>query len=98
MKQIPVGQWRGAKDLIQDAMLAGTDAAERLQLSIARQPYAVLEKIAPIAAPVRAVEQVQTAITLGIYGVIRSVTRLSASLADRALDLAEQPAHPKAPD
>jgi len=98
MKQIPVGPLRGAKDLIQDAVLAGTDAAERLQLSVARQPYAVLEKIAPIAAPVRAVEQVQTGITVGIYGAIRFVTRLTASLADHALDLAERSAKSKASD
>jgi len=97
MKRIPVGQLRGAKDLIQDAVLAGTDAAQRLQLSAARQPYAVLEKIAPITVPVRAVEQVQTAITIGVYGMIRSVTRLTASVADHALDLAERSTDPKAP-
>jgi hypothetical protein len=89
MNRIAVGQLRGAKDLLEDAVLAGTDAAQRLQLSLARQPYAVLEKITPIAAPVRAVEQVQTAITLGVYSTIRSVTRVTAAVAGRALDLAE---------
>ncbi len=89
MKRIPVEQLRGAKDLIEDAVLAGADAAQRLQLSIARQPYALLEKFAPAALPVRAVEQVQTAITLGVYGAVRSLTRVSASMAGWALDLAE---------
>ena len=90
MNRTTIVQLRGAKDLIEDAVLAGTDAAQRLQLSLTRQPYAVLETIAPIAAPVRAVEQVQAAITLGVYGTIRSVTRATAAVAGRALDLAEQ--------
>ena len=90
MNRKTIAQLRGAKDLLEDAVLAGTDAAQRLQLSLARQPYAVLETIAPIAAPVRTVEQVQAAITLGVYGTIRSVTRATAAVAGRVLDLAEQ--------
>lgn len=90
MKRTTVGQLRGAKDLIEDALLAGTDVAQRLQLSVARQPYAILEKIAPIAVPVRAVEQAQLAITLGIFGAIRSVTRASGFVANHALDLIER--------
>lgn len=90
MNRIAVGQLRGAKDLLQDAVLAGTDVAERLQLSLTRQPYAVLEKISPFTAPVRAVERVQTAITLRVYGAIRSVTRATAIVAERALELAEE--------
>jgi len=91
MNKMAVGQLRGAKDLIEDAVLAGTDAAQRLQLSLTRQPYAVLEKITPIAVPVRAVEQVQNAITVGIYGTIRSITRATAAVASHALDIAERP-------
>ncbi|HEX7644718.1 MAG TPA: hypothetical protein VF472_21145 [Burkholderiaceae bacterium] len=90
MNRITLAQLRGAKDLLEDAVLAGTDAAERLQLSMARRPYAALEMILPIAAPVRAVEQVQAAITLGIYGTIRSTTRAAALLAGSVLDLAER--------
>ena len=91
MNRVALGQLRGAKDLLEDAVLAGTDAAQRLQLSVARQPYAILEKITPVAVPARAVEQVQTAITLGIYGTIRSVTRATAAVASHALDLVERP-------
>lgn len=90
MNHITLAQLRGVKELLEDAVLAGTDAAQRLQLSIARQPFAALAMIAPIAAPARAVEQVQTAITLGVYGTIRATTRAVASVAGRALDLAEQ--------
>ncbi|HEX8957597.1 MAG TPA: hypothetical protein VF798_15050 [Burkholderiaceae bacterium] len=90
MNRKTIGQLRGAQELIEDAMLAGTDAAQRLQLSLTRQPYAVLEKIAPISLPVRAVEQVQTAMTLSIYGTIRSAMRATAALASSALDLAER--------
>ena len=91
MNKMAVGQLRGAKDLIEDAVLACTDAAQLLQLSLTRQPYAVLEKITPIAVPVRAVEQVQNAITVGIYGTIRSITRATAAVASHALDIAERP-------
>lgn len=88
--RIPIQQLRGAKDLLEDVVTATVNASESLQQKIVRQPYALLQRIDAIAVPVGKIESVQTAITQKIYGTIRLVTRGSAGLASRLLDLAEQ--------
>ncbi|QBB70601.1 hypothetical protein ELE36_09600 [Pseudolysobacter antarcticus] len=88
--RIPIQQLRGAKDLLEDVVRATVNASESLQQKIVRQPYALLQRIDAIAAPVRKIESVQATITQTIYGTIRFVTRGSVGLASRLLDFAER--------
>lgn len=62
------------RDLVAEAVHAAVNETERTQAAIARGPYAVLERITPIAAPVRAVEFVQKTITGAVYRTIRAAT------------------------
>lgn len=84
-------QIRGAKDLAQDAVAATTTAIAEAHHDIARKPYAVLNRIPVVAAPARAVEQMQLAITGGVYQAIHAVNRLAGSAATRILDRFEEP-------
>jgi hypothetical protein len=92
MARLPTKQLRGIKDLIQDAVDAGVDATEKLHLIIMRKPYAALEKIDAIAAPVHLVERVQNTITIGTYQSIRTINKLSATIASRVIDHLEESA------
>ena len=74
-------QIRGAKDLAQDAVAATTTAIAEAHHDIARKPYAVLNRI----------EQMQLAITGGVYQAIHAVNRLAGSAATRVLDRFEEP-------
>ena len=95
MRKIPIKELRGAKDLLHEAVEAGAYASEKVQRAIARKPYAVLEKIRPIAAPVKVVEQVQSLITDKVYQAIRGVNKLSSAAAGKALDGIELLQKPK---
>jgi hypothetical protein len=87
---ISIQQLRGAKDLVEDVIIAAVNASESLQQKLTHQPYALLQRIDAIAAPVQKIENVQSAITSGIYASIRVITRGSGRLAARLLDIAEQ--------
>ena len=80
------GQLRGAKDLAQDAVAATVDEVAKAHLDIARAPYAVLGLIPIVAEPARAIEQVQSTITDGVYVAIHAVNRLAGSAATSLLD------------
>lgn len=95
LSKLPVKELRGINALIHDAVDAGVDATEKMHLAIARKPFAVLEKITPIAAPARVVDRVQLAITTGVYRSIRVVNRLSGSLGKHVIDRIEQAADKK---
>jgi hypothetical protein len=86
MEETTLRQLRGLTDLIEDAVGAGVTQTERMHVAIARYPYAVLERVTPIAAPVRGVEFVQATITGSVYWTVRLATRVTAVVAARALD------------
>lgn len=81
-----VGQLHGAIDLVQDAVEATVNAVAEAHLDIARAPYAVLGRLPGIAEPARAIEQVQLAITVGVYDSIHAINRLAGSAAACLLD------------
>ena len=89
MKQLTVRQVRGMKDLTQDVLDATVVAVEEIHRDIARKPYAILAQVSIIAAPVRAIEQVQQAITDVAYHSIRAVNRLAGTCATKAFDQLE---------
>lgn len=84
-----IGQLRGAVDLAQDAVEATVNAVAEAHQDIARVPYAVLSRIPVVAEPAQAIEQVQLAITSGVYDAIRGVNRLAGSAATCLLDWIE---------
>jgi hypothetical protein len=95
MTNLATKQLRGVKDLLKDAVDAGVDATEQVHLALARKPYAVLEKISLIAAPVHVVERIQHTITVGVYQSIRTVNALSAVVATEVIDRIERTADKK---
>lgn len=86
MEKTTIRQLQGLNDLIADAVDAGVTRTEQIHRSIARRPYAVLERISPMAAPVRTVEFVQTTITGSVYWTIRLATRLSGVVVSQVLE------------
>lgn len=82
-------QLRGAKDLLEDAVEAAAVAIGDTQKAMTRKPYALLARITPIAAPVRAIEQAHLQMTDGVYFAIRLGNRLAGVMAGLALDRLE---------
>ncbi len=70
----------GLNHLVHDGVHAAVSETEKVHSEFARYPYAILERITPIAMPVRVIEFVQTSITGLVY---RSI-RLGATVASTA--------------
>lgn len=87
MEEQTVRQLQGAADLLQDAVTHGAGAIERAHLQTMRVPYAVLERVRPIAGPVRVVERVQVELTVVVYGAVRGIAGLAAAATRKAIQL-----------
>jgi hypothetical protein len=70
----------GLNHLVHDSVHAAVGETEKVHSEFARYPYAILERITPIAMPVRVIEFVQSSITGLVY---RSI-RLGATVASTA--------------
>jgi hypothetical protein len=79
-------QIRGMQDLTQETIDAAVTAIAQAHRAIARQPYAILEKISLIAAPVRVIEHTQQTITDGVYSSIHAVNHIVGTVAIQVLD------------
>ncbi len=79
-------QIRGAQELLEDAIEAAAVSIGDAQKKMTRYPYGLLAGIEPIAAPVRAIEEVHLRITDGVYYSIRLGNRLVGLAAGFALD------------
>ena len=79
----------GLNHLVHDSVHAAVGEAEKVHNEIARYPYAILERITPIAMPVRVVEFVQTSITGLVYRSIRVGATVASTAA--AVTLAALP-------
>lgn len=86
MEKTTLRQLRGLNALVADALEAGVTRTEEIHRGIARYPYAVLERISPVASPVRVVEFVDTTITGSVYWTLRLATRASGALVAQVLD------------
>lgn len=80
---------RGLKALLQEAVVEGSRAVERVQVETAARPFAVLEALEPVAAPARAVHAVHDAVVAGSHGMVRLWARGIGAALDVALDAAE---------
>ncbi len=90
MSPLSITQLRGVKDLIHDTVSAGVDAIEETHQAIARQSFAVLEQIAVIATPARAIGHIQQTVTGGVYQGIRTINLIAGTVATQVLDKLEQ--------
>jgi hypothetical protein len=75
MGQLTVQQMRGIQDLVQTAISEATSAIEDAHHDIARKPYAVMERIAPIAGTASIVEGLQLSVTTPFAAQTRSPAR-----------------------
>jgi hypothetical protein len=86
MDKQTIRRLRGLNDVLADAVDVGVARTEQIHQSIARHPYAVLKRIGPVAAPVAAIEFVQTTITVSVYWTLRLATRVSGAAVAQVLE------------
>jgi hypothetical protein len=79
-------QLRGLNELVADAVDAGVLRIEQFHRAVARYPYAALERITLIAAPVRTVQWVETAISGSVYWTIRLAATVSGRMVAQVLE------------
>lgn len=86
MEERTIRRLRGAVALVTDGIEAAATEVQRAHEVIARRPYAILERIGPIAAPVRAIESLQAAITDLAYGAVGAANAVAGAVATSAID------------
>ena len=86
MESRTIRKLRGAVELVTDAVDAATTEAQRTHEALARRPYAVLSRIAPIAGPAKAIESLQLAITAIAYGTVRAGNAIAGAVVTAAID------------
>ncbi|HYO74239.1 MAG TPA: hypothetical protein VEU33_50020 [Archangium sp.] len=82
-------KWRGVKALVQDAVDKGATAVEHVHKRTAAVPFELLEKVPPLATPVRSVHQVHDLAVSGSYGMVRLVNGVAGKVLDVAFDVLE---------
>lgn len=86
-----MSRWRGLALLVRDAVEHGSIAIEKLQKDAAARPFALLEQIAPIAQPVKAIHAAHDLSVSGVHGGIRLVNRVVGAVVDAALRAESSP-------
>ena len=81
---------RGLKALVQDAVVEGSKAIEKVQVESAARPFGVLEQMEPLAIPAKGVHLVHDTLVAASHGMVRLWTRAIGTTLDVALDLAER--------
>lgn len=82
-------RWRGLAALITDGVTHGSTAIERIHLQTAAKPFRFLELIPGIAAPAAAIHTVHDLVVRGTYASVRGAAQVVGSVADAALQAAE---------
>jgi hypothetical protein len=83
-------KWRGLTELVRDAVDKGATAVEQVHKRTAATPFELLEKVPPLAAPVRSVHALHDLAVSSSYGMVRWVNRVAGTAVVVALDLVEQ--------
>jgi hypothetical protein len=86
MEERTVRRLRGAVALVTDAVDAAATETHRVHEVFARRPYAVLERVGPIAAPVRAVEGIHSAVMETVYGSVRILNAIVGAVVTTSID------------
>jgi hypothetical protein len=84
-----VKRWRGLKALVEDAVLHGSEAVERVHLATANRTFSILEQVPGIAEPARTVHTVHDAVVSSVYASVRAVSRAVGATVDVALSVVD---------
>jgi hypothetical protein len=76
---------QGLKDLVQEAIDRGATSIEEVHRSIAALPFAVLERIEPLATSARTVKDLQQQSIGFVYETIRTVNRMAGEITEQLL-------------
>jgi hypothetical protein len=76
---------QGLKDLVQEAIDKGASSVEEVHRSIAALPFAVLERIEPLAASAKTAKDLQQQSIGFVYDAIRTVNRMAGEIAEQLL-------------
>jgi hypothetical protein len=79
---------QGLKDLVQEAIDKGATSVEEVHRSIAALPFAVLERIEPLAEPARTMKDLQQQSIGFVYDAIRRLNRVAGEIAEELLQRA----------
>jgi hypothetical protein len=77
---------KGLKDLVQDAVDAGSNLIQEVHHELADRPFDLLEQVPPLRAPTRSVRVVHDVAVDAGYGLVRLINRLAGSAAELAID------------
>lgn len=80
---------RGLRALVQDAVEHGASAVEKVHLATAARPFRILQAIAPLSGPVRAIRVIHDLSVTTVYGSIRLVNRGVGAALELAIDAVE---------
>lgn len=83
-------RWKGLVSLLEDAVVQGASAIERIHLEQSQKPFQIIEQIPDIAAPTKMVHAVHDAVVKGSYASVRLVTRAVAATINVVLDAVEK--------
>lgn len=79
-------RWLGLSTLLGDAVEHASVAIERIHMSTARRPFAIIERIPPLAAPAQLVHEVHDSIVTNTYEQIRFWNATVQKIVRAALD------------
>ena len=80
---------RGLRALVEEAVLHGSKAVEKVHRETANRTFDILEAIEPIALPAKVVHTVHDVSVATTYGAIRAVNKVVGKGLEVALDVAE---------
>lgn len=85
---------KGLVSLLQDAVVHGASAIEKIHLEQSQIPFQILEAIPQTARPTKMVHAVHDALVKGSYMSVRFVTKAVATTANVVLDSIQKEEEP----
>ncbi len=85
-----MNRWRGLVVLVKDAVENGSMAVEKIQKETANRPFGLLEQLAPIAGPVKAIHTIHDLTVSTTHSAIRLVNRVVTDTVDGVLAAIER--------
>jgi hypothetical protein len=82
-------RWKGLVSLLEDVVVQGASAVERIHLEQSQKPFLIIEQIPDIAGPTKVVHAVHDAVVKGSYASVRLVTKAVAATLQVVIDSVE---------
>jgi hypothetical protein len=83
-------RWKGLVSLLEDTVVQGASAIERIHLAQSQKPFQIIEQIPEVAAPTKMIHAVHDAVVKGSYASVRLVTKAVAATLHVVLDATEK--------